>query len=39
MSTTTGCGGIIILTVEMAYQNARLLAKPDNPWLASGLKK
>lgn len=29
--------GTTILTVEMAYQNARLLAKPDNPWLISSL--
>lgn len=29
--------GTTILTVEMAYQNARLIAKPDNPWLVSGL--
>lgn len=29
--------GTTILTVEMAYQNARLIAKPDNPWLTSGL--
>lgn len=26
-----------ILTVEMAYQNARLLAKPETPWLISNL--
>ena len=31
--------GTTILTVEMAYQNARLLAKPDNPWLISSLEK
>ena len=31
--------GTTILTVEMAYQNARLLAKPDNPWLISSLKQ
>lgn len=31
--------GTTILTVEMAYQNARLLAKPDNPWLISSLDK
>jgi len=30
--------GTTILTVEMAYQNARLLAKPDNPWLISSLE-
>jgi hypothetical protein len=31
--------GTTILTVEMAYQNARLLAKPDNPWLITSLQK
>mgnify|MGYP006284521719 CR=1 FL=1 len=31
--------GETILTVEMAYQNARLLAKPDNPWLIASVKE
>lgn len=31
--------GTTILTVEMAYQNARLLARPDNPWLTCSVKK
>lgn len=31
--------GTTILTVEMAYQNARLIARPDNPWLTSSVIK
>lgn len=31
--------GTTILTVEMAYQNARLITKPDNSWLVAGLQK
>lgn len=31
--------GTTILTIEMAYQNARLLAKPDSPWIISKISQ